>query len=186
MYLIAIMVVIIAAVVAIDRHFKIVRLKPLLVSSALILLTTLTLAGCSDEETDSNNSATDKTEQISKKDYNQAKKEHQQLVATNEQLDKELAETEQQRKELEQKEDAQESTVADEANSDQTQSTNNDTNSSNDDTIQGGDSQYIIGNVNSHVYHMPGQRGYSMKSKNAVYFSSEQEAINAGYRKAKQ
>lgn len=47
------------------------------------------------------------------------------------------------------------------------------------------DSQQIIGNRNSKIYHVPGQAGYRMNSKNAVYFSSEQEAINAGYRKAK-
>ena len=39
-------------------------------------------------------------------------------------------------------------------------------------------------NVNSHIYHVPGQHGYNMNSANAVYFNSEQDAINAGYRKA--
>ena len=43
----------------------------------------------------------------------------------------------------------------------------------------------IVGNVNSHIYHTPGQAGYRMNSANAVYFDSEQDAINAGYRKAK-
>lgn len=43
----------------------------------------------------------------------------------------------------------------------------------------------IVGNKNSHIYHVPGQRGYNMNSSNAVYFNSEQEAIAAGYRKAK-
>ncbi|WP_125762121.1 sunset domain-containing protein [Companilactobacillus hulinensis] len=43
----------------------------------------------------------------------------------------------------------------------------------------------IVGNKNSHIYHVPGQRGYNMNSSNAVYFQTEQEAINAGYRKAK-
>lgn len=43
----------------------------------------------------------------------------------------------------------------------------------------------IIGNVNSKIYHVPGQAGYHMNSANAVYFNSEQDAINAGYRKAK-
>ena len=37
---------------------------------------------------------------------------------------------------------------------------------------------------NSHIYHIPGQHGYNMNSANAVYFNSEQDAINAGYRKA--
>lgn len=43
----------------------------------------------------------------------------------------------------------------------------------------------IIGNVNSKIYHVPGQAGYHMSSTNAVYFKTEQEAINAGYRRAK-
>lgn len=43
----------------------------------------------------------------------------------------------------------------------------------------------IVGNVNSHIYHTPDQAGYRMNSANAVYFDSEQDAINAGYRKAK-
>lgn len=47
------------------------------------------------------------------------------------------------------------------------------------------DTGQIVGNKNSHIYHVPGQRGYNMNSSNAVYFQSEQEAIAAGYRKAK-
>lgn len=47
------------------------------------------------------------------------------------------------------------------------------------------DSGKIVGNSNSHIYHVPGQAGYRMNSANAVYFDSEQDAINAGYRKAK-
>ena len=43
----------------------------------------------------------------------------------------------------------------------------------------------IVGNRNSKIYHVPGQAGYHMHSANAVYFNSEQDAINAGYRKAK-
>lgn len=43
----------------------------------------------------------------------------------------------------------------------------------------------IVGNRNSMIYHVPGQAGYHMNSANAVYFNSEQDAINAGYRKAK-
>ncbi|MFC6176770.1 DNA-entry nuclease [Companilactobacillus huachuanensis] len=43
----------------------------------------------------------------------------------------------------------------------------------------------IVGNTNSHIYHVPGQAGYNMNSSNAVYFNSEQEAIAAGYRRSK-
>ena len=42
----------------------------------------------------------------------------------------------------------------------------------------------IVGNARSHIYHVTGQSGYHMNSSNAVYFNSEQDAINAGYRKA--
>ncbi|MCH4057737.1 MAG: hypothetical protein LKE89_07425 [Lactobacillaceae bacterium] len=42
----------------------------------------------------------------------------------------------------------------------------------------------IIGNSRSKIYHVPGQAGYHMSSANTVYFNSEQEAQNAGYRKA--
>lgn len=47
------------------------------------------------------------------------------------------------------------------------------------------DSGKIVGNRNTHIYHVPGQAGYKMNSANAIYFDSEQDAINAGYRKAK-
>ncbi len=47
------------------------------------------------------------------------------------------------------------------------------------------DSQKIVGNVNSKIYHVPGQAGYHMNSSNAVYFNSEEEAQRAGYRRAK-
>lgn len=47
------------------------------------------------------------------------------------------------------------------------------------------DSGKIVGNKNTKIYHVPGQAGYRMNSANAVYFNSEQDAINAGYRKAK-
>lgn len=43
----------------------------------------------------------------------------------------------------------------------------------------------IVGNKNTHIYHLPGQAGYNMNSANAVFFKTEQDAINAGYRKAK-
>ncbi len=44
----------------------------------------------------------------------------------------------------------------------------------------------IRGNKNSKIYHLKGQLNYDKISpENIVYFNSEQEAINAGYRKAK-
>ena len=44
----------------------------------------------------------------------------------------------------------------------------------------------IIGNRKSRIYHLPGQAYYEkLKEENRVYFDSEEEAIKAGYRKAK-
>ncbi|WP_412989696.1 DNA-entry nuclease [Pediococcus siamensis] len=43
----------------------------------------------------------------------------------------------------------------------------------------------IVGNKNSHIYHVPGQAGYHMNAKNAVYFQTEAQAQSSGYRKAK-
>ncbi len=45
----------------------------------------------------------------------------------------------------------------------------------------------IVGNKRSKVYRLPSQRSYrrALRSKNAVFFCSEEEAIKAGYRKAK-
>ncbi|GAF41397.1 hypothetical protein FC83_GL002276 [Agrilactobacillus composti DSM 18527 = JCM 14202] len=42
----------------------------------------------------------------------------------------------------------------------------------------------IVGNKASRIYHTPDQRNYYIHPKNIIYFASEQEAINAGYRKA--
>ncbi len=50
------------------------------------------------------------------------------------------------------------------------------------DTSQG----KIKGNKNSKIYHVPGGRDYNkISQRNVVYFNSEQEAQNAGYRRAK-
>ena len=44
----------------------------------------------------------------------------------------------------------------------------------------------IIGSKKSKIYHLPGQAYYEkVKEENRVYFDSEEEAIKAGYRKAK-
>ncbi|WP_461226480.1 sunset domain-containing protein [Lacticaseibacillus suihuaensis] len=48
-----------------------------------------------------------------------------------------------------------------------------------------GAAKTIVGNVNSKIYHVPGQASYRMNSANAVYFATEAEAQAAGYRKAK-
>lgn len=43
----------------------------------------------------------------------------------------------------------------------------------------------IIGDKNSHIYHLPTQKHYNIKAGNEVHFKTEQEAIDAGYRAAK-
>jgi micrococcal nuclease len=44
----------------------------------------------------------------------------------------------------------------------------------------------VIGNIRSHIYHLPGQLGYDrMLEKNRIYFLSEEEARRAGFRRAK-
>ncbi len=44
----------------------------------------------------------------------------------------------------------------------------------------------IIGNVKSHIYHLPGQYGHDkVAEKNRVYFKTGEEAAQAGYRKAR-
>lgn len=44
----------------------------------------------------------------------------------------------------------------------------------------------VIGNIRSHIYHLPGQEGYDkVLEKNRVYFSTEEEAQKAGYRRAR-
>lgn len=43
----------------------------------------------------------------------------------------------------------------------------------------------IKGNVNSHIYHVPGDAFYDSTKDNIIWFCTEQDAINAGYRKSK-
>lgn len=44
----------------------------------------------------------------------------------------------------------------------------------------------IIGNRSSKIYHLPGQTSYDrIKEENRVYFDTEEDAIRAGYRRAK-
>jgi micrococcal nuclease len=44
----------------------------------------------------------------------------------------------------------------------------------------------IIGNIRSHIYHLPGQDGYTkVLEKNRIYFTSEEAAIKAGFRRAR-
>lgn len=56
------------------------------------------------------------------------------------------------------------------------------------DTQESDSAIEIRGNKNSKIYHMPGDQAYEQMadSKNLVIFHSEQEAQDAGYRRAKQ
>ncbi|MBD5835101.1 sunset domain-containing protein [Lactobacillus delbrueckii] len=69
--------------------------------------------------------------------------------------------------------------------SDSSTDDSSDTSSDQHGDMNTADSQKIVGNVNSKIYHVPGQSGYRMNSSNAVYFNSEEEAQRAGYRRAK-
>lgn len=64
---------------------------------------------------------------------------------------------------------------------------NGDSSLTKDNIDKGKQTQEIRGNKKSKVYHMPSQHGYKdmEASKNLIIFQNEQEAKNAGYRKAK-
>ncbi|TGY29059.1 hypothetical protein [Lactobacillus johnsonii] len=90
-----------------------------------------------------------------------------------------------QEKEEQQKQEAEEQQRATQRQEANTSSSSNSSDSSNQGDLYTGNQGTIVGNSNSKIYHVPGQAGYHMNSANAVYFNSEQDAINAGYRKAK-
>ena len=50
-----------------------------------------------------------------------------------------------------------------------------------DHTAQAGK---VIGDAKTHIYHTADQHNYRISPKNEVVFNNEQQAINAGYRKA--
>ena len=90
-----------------------------------------------------------------------------------------------QEKEEQQKQEAEEQQRATQRQEANTSSSSNSSDSSNQGDLYTGNQGTIVGNSNSKIYHVLGQAGYHMNSANAVYFNSEQDAINAGYRKAK-
>ncbi len=90
-----------------------------------------------------------------------------------------------QEKEEQQKQEAEEQQRATQRQEANTSSSSNSSDSSNQGDLYTGNQGTIVGNSNSKIYHVPGQAGYHMNSANAVYFNSEQDAINASYRKAK-
>lgn len=42
----------------------------------------------------------------------------------------------------------------------------------------------VIGNIKTHIYHTADEHDYKISPNNEIVFSNEQDAINAGYRKA--
>ncbi len=88
-------------------------------------------------------------------------------------------------KEAEEQQKAAQRQEANTSSSSSSSSSSNSSASSNQGDLYTGNQGTIVGNSNSKIYHVPGQAGYHMNSANAVYFNSEQDAINAGYRKAK-
>lgn len=53
------------------------------------------------------------------------------------------------------------------------------------DQIVTDDSQKIVGNTRTRIYHTPDQAGYRMNAANATYFDNESQAVAAGYRKSR-
>ena len=128
----------------------------------------------------------EKTLAKEKKDKEQEyQKLEDQLADQKEKEAEKKAEQQKQEKEAREKEKQAKAAAAKQAQERTKQSQDNSTSENNErgdmNTAEAGQ---IVGNVRSHIYHVPGQAGYRMNSSNAVYFNSEQDAINAGYRKA--
>lgn len=181
------------------------RYKVVLIG-VLTLFIALGMSGCANS-TDSNDQSKDnsqstkvvkKTKYVGKSDYDIAKKENVALIAKEKKLSEQADSLSDQKdkitsdeaaaKQKEQEQQAaaqkQQEQQAQEAQQ-QAQSQQQTDSSTQRGDMKTSDSGQIVGNVNSHIYHVPGQAGYSMNSSNAVYFNSEQDAINAGYRRAK-
>jgi len=115
--------------------------------------------------------------------YETAKKENVALIAEKKKLSKQAKKTSKQKKAIKKSvAQAAQQQAAAQSQVEQTQQSapkqQQDTNMSTTDSGQ------IVGNTNSHIYHVPGQKSYKMNSANAVYFNTEQDAINAGYRRS--
>ncbi|MQS75276.1 DNA-entry nuclease [Companilactobacillus halodurans] len=143
-----------------------------------------------------------KTKYVGKSKYKIVKKEHVALVAQKNKLKEQEDSLQEQRDQIEdkekqeqeeqqqQQEQAQKQQEEQQKQAQQQAQQQQEKQNQQQETQQRGDmttsqSGKIVGNSNSHIYHVPGQRGYKMNSSNAVYFDNEQDAINAGYRKAK-
>lgn len=112
--------------------------------------------------------------------YQTAKKENVALIAKEKKLKKQSKKLSKQKKQIE-KSEAQ---TAEQQTASQAPQQQQETHSQPQTDMTTSQSGQIVGNSNTHVYHVPGQRSYNMSSKNAVYFNTEQDAINAGYRRS--
>ncbi|WP_334330408.1 sunset domain-containing protein [Companilactobacillus sp. HBUAS59699] len=179
------------------------RIKRIVIIGLLLLLSVTSLGIITTTDFGSNIiQAAQKVKYIGKDKYQIAKKEHEALLAKKKKLVKQKNSTQSQVSDIkDQEEKAREEAAAQQAAAEKQQqeqqkateaakkqaqtSTNSDTSTSSSGDMNTASSGQIVGNRNSHIYHVPGQRGYNMNSSNAVYFQTEQDAINAGYRKAK-
>ncbi|MEB3072655.1 sunset domain-containing protein [Parvimonas sp. C2] len=131
-----------------------------------LLLASLIFVSCSSKE----KSDQQKMEQQAKLEKEQKLKEEE-----NKKLEEEKLKEEERQKQEEQKKKDEEAYEQERKANEKNSSSNY-----NNESIE------IHANRKSKIYHMPGQAHYNrISSKNLVIFHSEQEAINAGYRKAK-
>ncbi|USQ68776.1 hypothetical protein M5C72_00650 [Companilactobacillus allii] len=159
-----------------------------LIITSLVVLLSFTAVGFVANLNDTGISiiqAAQKIKYIGKDKYDIAQEEHKALLAKKKKLTKQVDSTNNQVEDIKNQEAQKEQEEAQRSAQVQPSSS---TDTSSDNTrgdMNTSQSGQIVGNKNSHIYHVPGQRGYNMNSSNAVYFQDEQEAINAGYRKAK-
>lgn len=161
------------------------------VTIALLVLLSLALSPSSTTTTSINENASAKSsrvvhktviKKVGTKELNKEKARAKVLKQEQKNKQAEYDKLKQQLDDYQEKEEQQRATQHQEAN---TSSSSNSSDSSNQGDLYTGNQGTIVGNSNSKIYHVPGQAGYHMNSANAVYFNSEQDAINAGYRKAK-
>lgn len=193
---------------AIRKHYR----NGLLLSILIMIITLGFGGGGTTEQTDSKQTGSAETTKVVKKQkyigkdkYQIAKKENVALLAKKKKLQKQADKLQSQKDQIasdeaaakqkeqeqqvaaqkQQEEQAKQQQEQAAAAQKQQQSQQSASQTQTKGDMNTSDSGSIVGNVNSHIYHVPGQAGYNMNSSNAVYFHNEQEAINAGYRRAK-
>lgn len=164
------------------------------VTIALLVLLSLALSPSSTTTTSINENASAKSsrvvhktviKKVGTKELNKEKARAKVLKQEQKNKQAEYDKLKQQLDDYQEKEEQQKAAQRQEANTNSSSSSSSSSDSSNQGDLYTGNQGTIVGNSNSKIYHVPGQAGYHMNSANAVYFNSEQDAINAGYRKAK-